>query len=247
MERLIAAPGRKPGKHCQSGGRIALVLLGVLGLAPLRAADLEGAVTIMHRLTRPKVTPAANSYARGMGVALHSDLSRDVLAYERAHVVVYLEGALPSKPLMGTMEQKDREFLPDMLVLPAGSTVSFPNLDPIFHNVFSLSKPKEFDLGNYPQDHTRTVTFSKAGIVFVNCHLHSNMSAVIVITPNQWSSRVDAAGRFRLCDVPPGTYTVVAWHKAAGFFRQRVTVSADGSTPVSFFIPLAADGTEVAR
>ena len=246
MERLIGVTGWKPGKHAQSG-RVGVALLSVLGLAPLHAADIDGTVTIMRRLTKPKVTAAANSYQRGAAVALHSDFSRDVLAFERSHVVVYLEGSLPTTPLIGTMEQKDRQFIPDMLVLPAGSTVSFPNLDPIFHNVFSLSRPKEFDLGNYPKDQTRTVTFAKPGVVFVNCHLHSNMGGVIVITPNQWNSRVDGAGRFRLCDIPSGTYTVVAWHKAAGYFRQRVTVSDTGSTLLSFFIPLPAEGTEASR
>ena len=108
-----------------------------------------------------------------------------------------------------------------MIVVPAGSTVSFPNLDPIFHNVFSLSKPKSFDLGNYPKDHTRTVTFPKPGIVIVGCHLHANMSAVIVVTPNRWSTTADAQGHFTLPAVPPGAYTVVAWHKSVGIFPQE--------------------------
>jgi plastocyanin len=229
------------------GTKSIAIAASVLTLAPLYAADIDGTVIVQRRLTKARVTAAANTYSRGIAVELHSDQSNDVLAFERTHVVVYLEGALPSQPATGTMEQKNREFVPDMLVLPAGSTVSFPNLDPIFHNVFSLSKPKEFDLGNYPKDHTRTVTFSKPGIVFVNCHLHTNMSAVIVITPNQWNTRPDGAGRFRLSDVPPGTYTAVAWHKAAGFFRQSVTVTKNGSTPVSFDIPLPAEATIASR
>jgi hypothetical protein len=118
-----------------------------------------------------------------------------------------------------------------------GSTVSFPNLDPVFHNVFSLSKPKEFDLGNYPKGHTRTVVFQKPGVVFVNCHLHPNMSAAIVISPNRWGVKAGPDGKFTLAVVPPGSYTIVAWHKTAGFFRQRVTI-ADKSIAVEFFIPL---------
>lgn len=215
--------------------------MALLGLVPAYSADIQGAVVIERRLTKAKVT-AAGSYSRGFAVELQSDASGDALDFERSHVVIYLEGALGSKPVTATLEQKGRQFLPDLLVVPVGSTVSFPNLDPIFHNVFSLSKPKEFDLGNYPKDHTRTVAFTKSGIVFVNCHLHSNMSAVIVITPNQWNTRSDAAGHFRLCDVPPGNYMIVAWHKAAGYFRQTVSVTDAGSTPVHFFIPLAAEG-----
>ncbi len=125
------------------------------------------------------------------------------------------------------LNQQDRGFTPDLVVVPAGSTVSFPNLDPIFHNVFSLSKAKSFDLGNYPKDHTRTVTFSKPGIVIVGCHLHANMSAVIVVTPNRWSTTADAQGHFTLPAVPPGTYTIVAWHKSAGFFRKKIEVTAE--------------------
>jgi hypothetical protein len=127
------------------------------------------------------------------------------------------------------------------VVAPVGSAVSFPNMDAIFHNVFSLSKPKLFDLGNYPKGQTRTVVFPVAGIVYVYCHLHPNMAASIVVTPNQWSAKVDRDGRFRLPDVPPGRYTAVAWHKTAGFFRQTVLVSENGAPPLQFVIPFEAD------
>ena len=110
-------------------------------------------------------------------------------------------------------------------------------MDPIFHNVFSLSKAKSFDLGNYPKGNTRTVMFPKPGIVFVDCHLHPNMSAVIVVTPNRWSTKADASGRFMLPDLPPGTYTVVAWHKSAGFFRKTIEVTADRNAVGGFRDP----------
>ncbi|HLK48784.1 MAG TPA: hypothetical protein VKT49_11650 [Bryobacteraceae bacterium] len=226
---------------------VAAVIMSGSVLVPVRGAEIQGTVQIERRLTRPRVTAAANAYARGVSVRLHSGLTEDALAFERSHVAIYLDGPVTPKPLTGSVEQKDRQFFPDMLVVPAGSTVSFPNLDPIFHNVFSLSKAKEFDLGNYPKGRTRTVTFSKPGIVFVNCHLHANMAAVILITPNQWSARPGEDGRFRLSDVPPGTYTIVAWHKAAGFFRQQIIVTEDGAAPVSFFIPLAAQTSEAAQ
>ena len=136
------------------------------------------------------------------------------------------------------MEQKNRRFLPDLVVIPVGSTVSFPNLDEIFHNVFSLSKPRSFDLGNYPMNQTRLVTFSKAGVVFVNCHLHPNMAAAIVVTPNRWSTKADGGGNFVLPQVPPGKYTIVAWHKTAGYFRQEITVTEKGRSGVEFLIPV---------
>ncbi len=221
---------------------IRVLLLSLVGLAAVRAADIEGSIVVKHRLTKPKVTAQASSYQRGVAVELRSDRGDDPLALERTRVVIYLEGELPSKPLTATLEQKDRRFFPDTLVVPVGSTVSFPNLDPIFHNVFSLSQAKAFDLGNYAKDHTRTVTFPKPGIVFVNCRLHPNMAAVIVVTPNQWSTKADGTGRFVLPEVPPGAYTIVAWHRAAGFFRQTVKVSQNRAGAVQFVIPLDESG-----
>ena len=114
-------------------------------------------------------------------------------------------------------------------------------MDAIFHNVFSLSKPRSFDLGNYPKGQTRKVVFPVPGIVYVYCHLHPNMAASIVVTPNQWSAKADEDGNFHLAGVPPGKYTAVAWHKKAGFFRQTVVVTENGAPALRFVIPFAAD------
>jgi hypothetical protein len=88
---------------------------------------------------------------------------------------------------------------------------------------------------------TRLVTFPKPGIVFVNCHLHPNMTAAIVVTPNSFFTRSDGNGRFAITDVPPGDYTIVAWHKAAGFFRQKVHVGDGLVAQVKFLIPVAVN------
>src|SRR5208282_5781525 len=167
---------------------------------------------------------AALPYDRGMLVPLASDPGEDQLAFERRHVVIYLDEAIPAAPVTATLAQRNRQFVPDLVVVPAGSAVSFPNIDPIFHNVFSLSKPKSFDLGNYPKGETRIVSFNKPGIVYIDCHLHPNMAAAVVVTPNRWYARSDAAGQFALHDVPPGKYSVVAWHKTGGFVRKMVEV-----------------------
>lgn len=225
-------------------GRALSSLLLILAVGSfLRAGDVVGTIIVQHKLTKRKVTSSADLYQRGASVELGSDQEQDPLAFERSHVVVYVEGYLPSKAITAQLSQQDRRFTPDLVVVPAGSTVSFPNFDPVFHNVFSLSKAKSFDLGNYPKGATRTVVFPKPGIVFVDCHLHPNMSAVIVVTPNGWSTKADAAGRFLLSDLPPGTYTVVAWHKTAGFFRKTVRVTEAGNAAVEFTIPLGEDGT----
>ncbi|MBV6431278.1 MAG: hypothetical protein IANPNBLG_01407 [Bryobacteraceae bacterium] len=228
-------------------GRLRISFLLWACASTLPAAEIEGTVVIQRKLTRRRVTAPLSAYQRGVAVELKEDAPSNDLAFERQRVVIYLEGRRPPEPVTFTMDQKNRRFVPDTLVVPAGSTVSFPNLDPIFHNVFSLSKPKSFDLGNYPRNQTRTVQFPKPGIVFVNCHLHPNMGAVIVVTPNQWSTKAAADGAFRLTGVPPGNYTVVAWHKAAGFFRKQLQVTGQHAATIQFQIPLAGDGSVLAQ
>lgn len=214
---------------------------GVLaGAALLLGADIHGNIIVERRLTRANVTAATGMYQRGVSVELGADAATDPLAFERSHVAVYLEGS-PRSSVSGavtaSIEQRDRRFVPDLVVIPAGSAVSFPNFDPIFHNVFSLSKARSFDLGNYPKGQTRMVTFSTPGVIAMYCHLHSNMAATIVVTPNRWAARADGQGAFTLKDVPAGTYTVVAWHKAAGTFRKTVTIGEQSDAEVNFTLP----------
>jgi plastocyanin len=215
------------------------------------AQDITGTILIKKRLTRPSVTAAVSVYQRGTAVQLGKDAEQDPIAYERTRVVIYLEGPGPaaddSAPPTPQVQQLDRRFLPDLLVVPIGSTVSFPNMDPIFHNIYSLSKPKTFDLGNYDKVETRKVAFPKPGIVDVYCHLHPNMAATIVVTPNRWYARPDRSGKFRIPNVPPGQYTVVAWHKSAGFFRKSVIVANGHDSIADFFIPLEGDSKEDAQ
>lgn len=220
----------------------------------LLASDVEGTVVIKRRLTRKRVTAPTSPYSRGAAVALKTESVDDYLELERSRVVVYLEGRLPSVPPDGKsapvrIVQEGRRFLPDTVVVPAGATVEFPNLDPIFHNVFSLSKAKSFDLGNYDRNHTRSVTFDHPGIVLVHCHLHPNMAAAVFVAPNATGTLAARSGSFSIRDVPPGTYTAVAWHPAAGFFRQRIVVTASATPKIEFFIPLDAEpaGKHVAR
>jgi len=220
------------------------VTLTLLALTAAHAGEIQGTIIIKRVLTKRKVTPSVTSYDRGTPVELGSDPEADPLVAERSRVVIYLEGELPSKSISVNLEQKNRRFVPETIVVPAGSTVSFPNRDPIFHNVFSLSKTTSFDLGNYPKDQTRSVKFARPGIVFVGCRLHSNMGAVIVVSPNQWSTMADGAGKFTLSDIPPGTYTAVAWHKTAGFFRNTVRIEENRATQLEFFIPLDEIGAE---
>lgn len=224
----------------------------LVAAAVLAGADIHGTIVIDRKLSRHNVTASAGIYQRGVAVGLGADGEADPLAFERSHVAVYLEGG-PKSPVTefakASIEQKDRRFVPDLVVIPAGSAVSFPNFDPIFHNVFSLSRAKSFDLGNYPEGQSRLVTFPTPGVVAVYCHLHSNMAASIVVAPSRWAGVADRDGVFALKDVPAGTYTVVAWHKTAGTFRKTVTIGEKLDAEVSFTLPYAepTDASHVAH
>ena len=211
--------------------------------AKLPAETIGGTITVKRHLTRRSVTPAVPVYQRGATVKLGKDADQDPIAYELSRVVIYIENSdvadASSEPTTSVqVAQVDRRFSPDLVVVPAGSTISFPNMDPIFHNVFSLSKAKSFDLGSYDKGDTRKVTFPHAGIVDVYCHLHPNMQATVVVTPNRWFVQPGANGEYTLPDLPPGKYTVVAWHRSAGFFRKTIEIAAGQKAVADFLIPL---------
>ena len=158
-------------------------------------------------------------------------------------VVVWLEGvprpahAGASSPAAARMEQKDERFSPRVLPVLTGTTVGFPNTDPIFHNVFSLSGAKAFDLGRYPRGETRSVRFDRPGVVQVFCHIHSDMRAVVLVLDTPAFAVPDDDGRWAL-DVPPGEYTLVAWHERARPIRRTVRVTAGGTLVEDVDIPI---------
>jgi plastocyanin len=205
------------------------------------SGEIEGRVHITKRLTKRPVAQVATAYHRGVAVQA-PPADEDFVQAELDRVAIYLEGdqALPTEGVTATLKQKDRRFVEETIVVPAGSKVSFPNLDPIFHNVFSLSRAKTFDLGNYAQNQTRTVTFPKPGIVSVFCHLHPNMSATIVVAPTRWAVKPGRDGNYRLSGVPAGEYVLVVWHKSAGFFREPVRLRAGQTLELDFEIPVGA-------
>src|SRR6202167_2679104 len=231
-------------------GNYLRILIAIVALAAsAQAQNITGTILIKKKLTKRRVTQSVSIYQRGTAVELGKDAEEDPLEFERSRVVIYLEGPSPASIDSASagpfkIQQLNRRFTPDMLVVPVGSTVSFPNMDPIFHNIFSLSKPKTFDLGSYDKGETRQVAFPKTGIVEVYCRLHPNMAATIIVTPNRWYARSDRSGQFQIQNVPPGKYTIVAWHKSAGFFRKSILVESGRDSVADFFIPIGADSEE---
>ena len=142
----------------------------------------------------------------------------------------------PSSAL--AVRQEGLSFTPHVLPVLKGSTVEFPNADTVFHNVFSLSHASTFDLGRYPRGESKSVRFDAPGLVKVFCHIHSDMSAVVLVLDNPYFVVPDAGGRFRIDGIPPGEYRAVAWHERARRVSQPVRITPGGTATADFQIPL---------
>ena len=126
------------------------------------------------------------------------------------------------------LDQRNETFVPHVLAIVAGTTVDFPNNDRTYHNVFSLSKTKTFDLGRYAAGRSKAVRFDKPGIVRVFCEIHSHMSAFVLVFTHRYFSVADETGAYRLENVPPGSYNVFAWNESAPLESRRVVVPESG-------------------
>jgi plastocyanin len=174
---------------------------------------------------------AGTALAGGVGGRVELVQKGGRRATDLSDVIVYLEGvkARP-RPAREKMSMKGKAFLPRVAVVPVGGTIDFPNEDPIFHNVFSLSGENRFDLDLYKRPKSASWTFQAPGLVRVYCNIHPQMSAVVLVRDNPHFARASADGSFALADVPPGRYTLKAWHERAGEVSQAVLVPAEGET-----------------
>ena len=151
---------------------------------------------------------------------------------DRTRAVVYLDPA-PRQAFDALtvsrvrMDQRGEQFMPRLLAITVGSTVDFPNSDVTFHNVFSLSPARTFDLGRYRPGRTGSVRFDRAGIVSVFCDIHAHMSAFILVFNHPFFAVTDVEGRYAIADAPAGTQTLVVWTELGQPVSRRITV-ADG-------------------
>jgi len=161
---------------------------------------------------------------------------------EMRSVVVYVKDA-PFHGALAAMRRQIRQeheaFVPRVVAITRGSIVDFPNGDPFFHNVFSLSGAASFDLGRYPDGQARSRQFPKAGLVKVFCHIHSQMSASILVLDHPYFVTPDDEGAFTIPNVPAGTYTLVAWHERVGEQLTRVAVQTGQATTIELALPVA--------
>ncbi len=149
--------------------------------------------------------------------------------------VVSVEAARGGAPVVRgpyVIEQRDIAFQPDVLIVPVGASVVFPNRDKVRHHVYSFSKARKFDLKLYGREDARSVVFDKPGVVTLGCNIHDRMNGAIYVTASPFTVRTDAAGRATLSGVPAGTATIRVWHpsiRAAGnTLSQTASVAATG-------------------
>jgi plastocyanin len=146
--------------------------------------------------------------------------------------VIYLDAAAAAHPVTVEIAINDKEFVPRVVVVPVGSTVRFPNHDPFDHNVFSVSEPNQFDLGQYGRGTAKGWTFSAPGLVRVFCNVHPRMVAFVEVLATRYYAQPAADGSFAIADVPPGTYTLHVWHERSPAAEQQVTVTAAGASGI---------------
>jgi len=137
-------------------------------------------------------------------------------------------------PTHAKVTMRDKRFEPAVVAVPVGSSVSFPNGDPILHNVFSVSSGNGFDLGLYGQGSGREVIFTQPGVVRVFCNVHPQMEAFIVVTPGPWFAIAAKDGSFRIDGAPEGRYDVHVWSERGGTAKETVEASAGATVSVPF-------------
>lgn len=161
-----------------------------------------------------------------------------VLATNPPLAIVYLEGvtAHPTSPPKKEVAQKDMDFQPALLPIQVGTTVEFPNKDDTYHNIFSYSPAKRFDLGRYRPDErpVPSVVFDQPGLVTLRCDIHEHMRGLILVLNSPYFTTTDAEGRFRLTNVPAGKYTVKAWIDSRTTREQPVELKNGATAHVDF-------------
>jgi plastocyanin len=206
---------------------MALIILHGIDDRGVSAAPANGTIRgrVELRQPAPDLDPRPNVADLGMA-AMHGST-------DRRRSVVYLESAPTAafgrrEPPRAQMDQRNESFVPHVLAIVVGTTVDFPNNDHTYHNVFSLSKTKAFDLGRYAANHSKPIRFDRPGIVRVFCDIHSHMSAFILVFAHRYFAVTDDEGRYRIDNVPPGAYAVIAWNEMTPQDARRVVVPESG-------------------
>jgi plastocyanin len=214
----------------------ALVLVSALGVSRAFAGAVEGEVAIgasdlaIHDTSKPNPYVGQLSASAAAAAAVANDTTYGVAWVADAPAD---QGPVPAP---ARMDQLGQRFVPRILAIVAGQTVEFRNSDNVFHNIFSYSPPKKFDLGRYPKGKSRSVKFVKPGAVQVYCDIHSDMRADIIVAPTRRFALIGPGGRFRIEGVDAGVHTVKVW-LPSGERSTTVEVPARGVARVAMLMP----------
>jgi plastocyanin len=192
-----------------------------------RGAVIEGRVELPKAESAPVVTERYGIIS-----------ANGVMSTNPPLAIVYVEGHFPrpAQPTTTQLVQKDLAFIPALLPIQIGTRVEFPNLDPIYHNVYSYSRPKRFDLGRFQANEhpVPAQVFDVPGLITVRCEIHEHMRGLILVLDTPHFVVTDSQGRFRLNDVPPGHYVLKVWLNSETTLQKSIDVAADGTVRVDF-------------
>ena len=216
-----------------------IVIAGLCLGAPTRAGVLRGVLRVPgSTAASPQAMNAYPGHASampGMHAVAHGRVTDAVVYVEQipAPVESTLVAARAVSPgPRPQLAQKNEAFVPRVVAVAVGSSVDFPNLDPIYHNVFSLSATRRFDLGKYPRGHSKAVVFDRTGLVNVYCDIHSEMEAFVLVLPHHAFAQPAADGTFELPALPPGRYRLHAWHPDLPEIVRAVEIPEQGDASV---------------
>ncbi len=200
-------------------------LLPLVTAGRLEGQPASGVITgrVELRWPAPPVVRRPNVAEPAMPLDAHTAEARPSVVYLETAPRGAFEGREGGR---ARMDQRNETFVPHVLAITVGTTVDFPNNDATYHNVFSLSRTRPFDLGRYAAGQSKSVRFDRPGIVRVFCDIHSHMSAFILVFAHRFFSVTDADGRYRIEGVPPGRYTVAVWNE-----RLPTTVTREVTVP----------------
>ncbi len=220
------------------------LLVATAALATARAGNIIGTVHAEGKA-------GTDDESAGGAYASRKYKFAERVNYAELHdFVVYIQGTVgtnhvvvPTNPVVVNttrVTQQGAMFNPHVLPVVAGTTVEWPNNDQIFHNVFSVSDAKQFDLGLYkgnpPEKH---VTFDKPGRVDVFCSIHANMHCVVLVLENPYFALADSRNRYSISNIPPGTYKLTAWHERMPLQTKEITVPATGDVKADFVLGIS--------
>jgi plastocyanin len=220
--------------------KIIFILILISTIAAAHAGNIIGTVRAQGKISSDSSGAEDHYDSRAYKFAEKVDYD------DMRDFVVYIEGAVgtnaapPQKTLAVTtsrIAQHGATFQPHVLPVVVGTTVEWPNDDTIYHNVFSDSEAKQFDLGLYKGNPPeKRITFDKAGRVDVFCSIHANMNCVVLVLQNPYFAVTDARGRFSITNVPAGTYKLKAWHERLPPQTREIVVPEKGDVKTDFVL-----------